>query len=197
MYTILVKEDKSLFATHKETIMQYSNLCDKIRFLVPQIIGENNMSDFSVVVLEYLSPVSHIYRTEYLIRSEELYNDHFQYIFPADTKITAEAGNVELQLTFYNAEMTPDGEVQTPVFKTQVCTINIIPTANWSQYIPSESLTALDQRIAEILVLQNEITEIQTQIMEKQNTLIDDETISDKTTYSSKKIEESINKNFN
>lgn len=194
MYTILLNNDKALIATHKEAIMQYSNLCDEIRFLIPPTVAGNDMSTFSTASLEYLSPVSHIYRTECLTRSEELYNEHFQYVFPVDTKITAEAGNIELQLTFYKAEMTPDGEVQTPVFKTQPCTIKVIPIANWSQYIPSENLTSLDQRIAELLILQNEITEIQTQIMEKQNNLINDEVVSENTTYSSKKIEEFIDK---
>ena len=190
MYTILLTKDKSLTATHKEAIMQYSNFCDEFQFLVPPIIDKNDMTTFDTVMLEYLSPVSHIYRTEFLNRSEELYKEHLQYLLPADTKITAEAGDLELQLTFYKAEMTPDGEVQTPIFKTQSCIVKIIPVANWSQFIASEAFTELDQRIAQLLVLQNEITEIQTQIMEHHDNLIDDDNVSDTSTYSSKKIEE-------
>lgn len=190
MYTILLNEDKALISTHREAIMQYSNLCDKFQFLIPTVIGENDMTAFDTVMLEYLSPVSHIYRTDFLERSDDLYKEHLQYLLPADTKITAEVGDLELQLTFYKAEMTPDGEVQTPIFKTQSCIVKIIPVANWSQFISSEAFTELDQRIAQLLVLQNEITEIQTQIMEHHDNLIDDDNVSDNTTYSSKKIEE-------
>lgn len=192
MYTIVLLDDKKLYASNKETIMQYSNLVDKIQFLVPQEIDENDMTQFTTVQLEYLSPISHLYRQEFLTLSDELYKDNLQYILPVDTKITAEHGDIDLQLSFYRVEMDEDGEVQTFVFKTQPCTIKVVPFANWAQFMPSESLTSLDQRILKLLALQEEITEIQEQIINTQTTLIDDENISDRTTYSSKKIEEFI-----
>lgn len=169
MYTIMLTPDKTLFATKKEAIMQYSNLADKIQFLIPPEISDNDMNSFDTVLLEYLSPISHVYRTEFLKRSDELYKEHLQYVLPVDTKITAEAGDVELQLTFCKADMTANGEVQSPVFKTQSCKISIIPVANWSQFVPSEALTPIDQRIVQLLALQEEITEIQSQIMEQRN----------------------------
>lgn len=193
MYTILLTKDKTLIATQKEAIMQYSNLVDKIQFLVPPMISENDMTTFTTVLLEYISPISKIYRTEMLTVSPEMYKEHLQYLLPVDTKITAENGDIEVHLTFYKTEMTADGEAQVPIFKTQTCKITVIPISNWSQFVPDNMLQPLDQRIAEMLVLQKEITAIQEQIMNYQQNgdlLIDDENISDKTTYSSKKIEE-------
>lgn len=190
MYTILLEDDKSLISTKKEAIMQYSNLVDKIQFLIPLEVSDNDMTTFTSVLLEYMSPISKIYRTEFLQQSSELYNEHLQYILPVDSKITAEAGDVELQLTFYKTVMTEDGEAQVPVFKTQGYKLKIIPVANWSQFVASEFMQPLDQRIAELLVLQEEITAIQDQIMDYQSNLIDDENISEHSTYSSKKIEE-------
>ena len=56
-------------------------------------------------------------------------------------------------------------------------------------------MAALDQRIAQLIALEEEITELQGQIIEHHDNFINDDVISDKTTYSSKKIEEFIDKN--
>lgn len=169
MYTILLTDEKELLATHKEAIMQCSNLCDKLQFLIPLEIADNDMTAFDTVLLEYLSPISHVYRTEFLTKSDEMYKGYIQYILPVDTKITAEKGDVELQLTFLRVEMGDNGEVQSPVFKTQPCKIKIIPIANWSQFLAEESLTQIDQRIVQMLALQEEIAQTQEQLMERYN----------------------------
>lgn len=195
MYTILLTEEKSLIATEKEAIMQASNLVDKLRFLVPFTIGDNDMSTFTKITLEYITPVSREYRVDILQKAEEFYEseagNYFQYILPVNTKLTAEAGDIELQLTFYNMLMTADGEVESPVFKTQPCIVKIIPVANWSQYVASADFTQLDQRILEIMAIQEQINDTQEQIITNgSGAIIDDENISEYTTYSSKKIEE-------
>lgn len=194
MYTILVTHNNELIVTEKQAIMQYSKLVDEIRFLVPPDYGEHDMSKFNAVVIEYLSPVSHIYRTELLQLQEERYKEHLQYILPVDTKITAEAGDVEIQISFLKVEMDTEGHPFERVRKTQPCKVTIHPIANWSQFIADESLTALDQRIVQMQAIQEEITNRQEQLIEQYNSLIDDDNISDKTTYSSKKIEEFIDK---
>ena len=51
------------------------------------------------VVMEYILPVSKKYRTEFLVASEELYKDYVEYTLPFDTKLTSEAGDIEVQLT--------------------------------------------------------------------------------------------------
>lgn len=186
MYTILLRDSKKLTITKKEAIVQYSNLCDKIQFLVAPVIDENNMTEFDTVLLEYLSPLTKLHRTEFLIRSEELYKGYLQYLLPVDTKITAEYGDLELQLTFYSTSMDTEGKVVRKVFKTLPCQVKVFPISNWSNCIPHESLTALDDRISKLLAMEQEITDAQGHIMN----IIDDTTISDKKTYSSKKIEE-------
>ena len=186
MYTILLKDNKKLTVTKKEAIVQYSNLCDKIQFLVAPIIGENNMTEFDTVLLEYLSPLAKIHRTDFLMRSEDLYKGYLQYLLPVDTKITAEHGDLELQLTFYSTDMDIEGNVINRVFKTLPCQIKVFPISNWSNCVSSQTLTALDDRILKLQALQKEITDMQGHIMN----IIDDTTISDKKTYSSEKIEE-------
>lgn len=62
MYTILVTKDNELIATQKQAIMQYSTMIDKLQFLVPPDYEDEDMSTYKVE-MEYLSPVSHIYRS--------------------------------------------------------------------------------------------------------------------------------------
>ena len=193
MYTILVNHDNDLIATQKQAIMQHSKLVDELRFLVPPDYGGLDMEAFHSAMLEYVSPVSKTYRTEYLILQSERYKEHLVYILPVDTKLTAESGEIELQITFTKVELNPDnGQPFERVRKTKPCKINVFPIANWSQFIADESLTALDQRIVQIQAAQEAMNETQKQIMEWQSNIIDDEHVSDKTTYSSKKIEEFI-----
>ena len=193
MYTILVNHDNDLIATQKQAIIQHSKLVDELRFLVPPDYGGLDMGAFNSAMLEYVSPVSKTYRTEYLILQPERYKEHLIYILPVDTKLTAESGEIELQITFTKVELNPDnGQPFERVRKTKPCKINVFPIANWSQFIADESLTALDQRIVQMQAAQEAMNETQKQIMEWQSNIIDDEHVSDKTTYSSKKIEEFI-----
>lgn len=199
MYTITLLNDRRLYGAHKEAIMQYDNMVGKIQFLIPQTYDGNDMRNFTTVSLEYISPISHLYKQEFLTLSEELveYADeqYLEYLLPIGSKMTAEDGDIELQLSFYQVYMDEDGVVQDPVMKTQSCKVKIIPTKNWAQFVPSESMAALDQRIAQLIALEEEITELQGQIIEHHDNFINDDVISDKTTYSSKKIEEFIDKN--
>lgn len=195
MYTIILKNDKGLYASHKETIMQYSNLVDKIQFLVPTQIGDNIMSDFDTVLLEYISPVTKQYKTEFLTLSEELYKGHLQYFLPFDTKITAESGIIEMRLSFYKTTTVDnDGESETSayIFKTQPCHLNVTAVSDWSSFISNDTLSALDKKIVQLIALQKEIEDMQSTISDYQENLINDDIVSEGTTYSSKKIEEFI-----
>ena len=147
MYTILVCEDNSLYGSHKERIMQRSKLVDSMVFIVDPIYKGIDMTNASVV-LEYLLPISKKYETEYLTLSDERYNDCFlQYKLPFDTKITSEHGSVELQLTFAYVDINENGNGIQRVRKTSTTTIEIIPISAWSDIIPDNALSALDQRI--------------------------------------------------
>lgn len=146
MYTILVTDEHELQTTQRERIMQRSKLVDKLHFLVPPTYEDLDMSA-TTVCMEYLTPVSHEYKTEILTCSDDLYKEHLEYILPFDTTLTKEAGSLELQLTFTCVTMDADGNVTQYVRKTSPTTINIIPIAAWSDIIPNSALTALDQRI--------------------------------------------------
>lgn len=147
-YIILVNDDDTLYGSKKERIMQRSKCVDDLVFVVNQTYRDKHDMTKATVMLEYLLPVSKKYETEYLILSDERYNDCFlQYKLPLDTKITSESGSVELQLTFAYADLDENGKGIQRVRKTSPTTINIIPISAWSDIIPDSALSALDQRI--------------------------------------------------
>lgn len=151
MYTILVNDDNTLYGSHKERIMHRSNCVDMLVFIVDPIYKKTHNMTNASVMLEYILPVSRRYKTEFLVLSEDRYNDCFlQYKLPFNTELTSEAGEIELQLTFAYVEMDESGNMIQRVRKTSPTVIEIIPIAAWSDFIPDEALSSLDQRILKL-----------------------------------------------
>lgn len=159
MYTILVNETNELVTSVKERIMQRSKLVDSLHFLVDPIYKGIDMSNFTVM-LEYVMPVSREYKTEVLIKSDELYKSKLEYKLPFDTNLTKEAGEVEMQLTFTRLIMNPDGTNVQQVRKTSKTNVTILPISAWSDLIADSALTALDQRIIQTQAMINQINEV-------------------------------------
>lgn len=159
MYTILVGSDNQLVTSVKERIMQRSKLVDSLQFLVEPIYKGYDMSEFEVM-LEYVLPVSREYKTEVLVKSDELYKDKLQYTLPFDTNLTKEAGKVEMQLTFSKLTLDPDGGNVQQVRKTSKTSVTILPITSWSDIIPDGALGALDQRIIATQAMINQINEV-------------------------------------
>lgn len=150
MYVILVNKDNTLYGSKKERIMQRSKLVDSLVFIVDPIYKGVDITD-ATVLLEYVLPVSREYKTVLLTPLKERYNDCFlQYKLPFDADLTSQAGSLELQLTFVYVEMTPNGTGIQHVRKTSSTTIEIIPVSAWSDIIPDDALSDLDQRLIKI-----------------------------------------------
>ena len=146
MYVILVNDDNTLMATKKQRIMQRSKLVDDLWFLVKPTYNGHDMSLFTAS-LEYLLPVSKKYRHEILTLSPETYNGYLTYLLPVDTELTAEAGEIALQLTFLLADLDENGKPIQRARKVTGTSINVFPIETWSDIIPDSALSALDQRI--------------------------------------------------
>lgn len=149
MYTLLLNESNEIVTTVKERIMQRSKLVDNLHFLVEPSYKGIDMSEFTVM-MEYLMPVSREYKSEILVKSDELYKDMLEYKLPFDTCLTKEAGNIEVQLTFIKVSLDADGQSHQQVRKTGTAVIKIIPISAWSDIVPDSALTALDQRLIKI-----------------------------------------------
>lgn len=146
MYTLLVNDNNEIITTVKERIMQRSKLVDNLHILVNPSYKGLDMSDCTVM-MEYITPVSREYKTEILVKSDELYKEKLEYKLPFDTYLTKEAGKIELQLTFVKLEMDTNGKGTQKVRKAGPATITIVPISAWSNIIPDDALSALDQRL--------------------------------------------------
>ena len=166
LYTILINDDNTLTTSVRERIMQRSKLVDSLHFLCPQTYKELDMADFTVT-LEYILPVSREYKTEELVKSDELYKEMLEYKLSFDTDLTKEAGEIEVKLTFSKVDLDEDGNNIQYVRKISSTTITIVPIEAWCDIIPDKALDAIDQRIiktdAQIKALleANEITRIE------------------------------------
>lgn len=150
-YIILVEQDNSLYGSHKERIMQRSTGIDSLIFIVDPMYRNTHDMTNATVMLEYLLPVSRIYKTEYLALSDERYNNHYlQYKLPFNTNLTSEAGRVELQLTFVYTDLDENGKGVQKVRKTSPTTVEIVPISAWSDIIPDAALSSLDQRLIKL-----------------------------------------------
>jgi len=159
MYTILVNASNELVTTVKERIMQRSKLVDDLHFLVEPTYKGINMSDFTVM-MEYILPISREYKTEILVKSDELYKNQLEYKLPFDTCLTKEAGKIELQLTFSRVILDADGNSIQQVRKTSPVVITIVPISAWSDIIADSALTALDQRLIQVDALLNAVNDM-------------------------------------
>lgn len=150
-YVILVNDDDTLYGSHKERLMQRQKLVNELVFIVDPIYRNTYDMTDATVMLEYVLPVSRRYKTEILELSKERYNDCFlQYKLPFDTQLSSEAGNIELQLTFAWTELDLRGNGIQRVRKTSPTTIEIIPISAWSDIVPDEALSALDERLIKL-----------------------------------------------
>lgn len=166
MYTIFITEDNELNAHVRERIMQRSKLVDNFHFLTAPLYKGQDMSKYTVM-MEYFKPVSKQYKSELLTRSKDLYENCIEYILPLDTELTSEPGTVEIQLTFTYIEMDEDGAVIQRVRKTSPGELKITPIAAWSDFIPDEALSALDQRLLYLLARQQHLEDLQNAYMEE------------------------------
>lgn len=146
MYTFLINEDNTLTASVIERVMERSKQVDSLHFLADTTYKNVDMTEYTVM-LEYVLPISKRYKSEILKRSEELYKNKLEYKLPIDTNLTSEPGDIEIQLTFINVTMGPDGTTVQHVRKVGPGVIHIVSISNWSDIIPDEALGALDQRI--------------------------------------------------
>ena len=175
MYTILVNDDNTLTTSVRERIMQRSKLVDSLHFLVEPTYKELNIADFTVT-LEYVLPISKKYKVETLIRSDELYKERLEYKLPFDTNLTREYGDIEIQLTFTKVDLDEEGKDIQYVRKTSTTSITIVPISAWSDVIPDEALTDLDQKILKTDAQIKELREMQEDILvEKADNLVLDE----------------------
>lgn len=132
--------------TERQRIMQCSKLVDALQIIVPKLYNDLEMANYTAR-LEYLTPINHKHSyVEMEIADADYKTDYLLYKMKIDTNLTSEVGDIQFMMTFIEVSMSDDGTVETPVRKTDVFTMPIIPIADWFS-APDSALSALDQRI--------------------------------------------------
>lgn len=164
MYTLIINNDNSIVATIKTPIMQKSSLVDSIHILVPRMYhGTIDMTDFRVV-MEYVLPVSKKYKYfELELNSDNYDESYLEFVVNGSTEFTSEAGDVKFTITFYKLQTNSDGKVEQLVRKTQEGVIHVNPITIWSDLVPDEALTPLDQRLIALEAMAVQYAELQKQ----------------------------------
>lgn len=172
MYTILITDNNDLIATEKSEITQFSNLVNNIKFLCSPNYYNEDMSSYDTVILEYITPLTKSYRREALVLSNERYKDYLQYILPLDSKITAEYGYVEMQITFKKTDISSETKsIENKIRKTKLYRLKIEAVENWNNYTFDVSENSINSTTSDV---------------------INDQNISNDSTYSSQKIEDNF-----
>lgn len=145
MYVIKMDEAKVLVTTIYASIYEGEKNADVLVFLLPKTNGQVDLANASMF-LRYVSPdgVGH---SEALDMYPLPYSDtYYQYRLSIGSKLTSQAGTVELWLT---AMDTKDDVIM----KTSALMLEIKPAKSIEPYLPSESKDQLEQmegRIAQL-----------------------------------------------
>lgn len=146
MYTIVMRDDKSLRTTQKTTLYQREKLVDKIEFLFPSTYNELDLSDFTIT-LKYVDQ-GNVAHMEILTKDEELYKDYYiRCTLPVDTNLTQFSGDITIRLTLSKVDL----EVRTQyVLHTNETTITILPLSDYYAFVTDETLEYIDQVVASL-----------------------------------------------
>lgn len=145
MYTITMRDDKSLRATKKSTIYQRESLVDKVQILIPLKYEELDLTDFTAV-LKYKDQknVAHV---EVLKKEESLYTEYSKYVFPVDTNLTQFAGDITIRITLSKTDLQNKKQY---VLHTGEIIISILPLEDYYAFVTDESLEHIDQIIGNL-----------------------------------------------
>lgn len=142
MYTVKVNEDNTVSIVAKQRIVQLSKLVDELYFIVPKLYNTYEMKNFEFW-MEFQNPVSHKVNLEQLKLIDENYkNDYLQYTIDFDTNLTAEAGDVPINLKFVNVELTDEGENIQRVRNISPFAVTITAIEDWFS-VPDPALDTL------------------------------------------------------
>lgn len=163
MYTLLIKEDKTVIASNREPIMQREKLVNKLQVICPRIFNGFDITQFDLAML-YRLPISKSLKLEILTLDDSAYKDDYcSYILDIDTDITSECGDVEILFQFMSTELSDTGENIQRVISTQSIYIHICELADWMAlsdpalntlaqlYLNNKNLILAQEQLAQVL----------------------------------------------
>ena len=155
MHTLLINNYNMITTTNAERIVQRTKNAHTIRILVTNEYNGAKMNECSAILF-YRLPISGEWKSFDLTPSEELYKGtHVEYQFTADTWLTKEYGDVQIEVRFYNATMDGHIQINQYVRKATNGIIHISQSQDWASGVADGLLDTLDQRIIQLMMVQN------------------------------------------
>lgn len=143
---ILMKPNKTLVLSKPSKLYQKENAVDNIVVYVPEKYNDFDLKDF-VATMYYTNPGNEAY-SDALIAAEESDKEGFiQYSLPVTTKITSVAGRISLYLSLVHVDLEAGKQY---VLKTSNLDITVETWDDYFKYISNDSLSAIDDKIAEL-----------------------------------------------
>lgn len=127
-----MQKDKSLVVTVPGTLYEKETNVDMIRFLVPPEYDGIEMKDLKAIV-KYTTP-SQEQHCEKLVLKDRIYKGYLDYRLNVDTKMTKDAGDVFLRITFLRLNLTDFEKVAEQVMTTEEIIIPIHPLEHMYHY---------------------------------------------------------------
>lgn len=113
------------------------------------------MNECSAIMF-YRLPISGEWHPFELTPSEELYKGtHVEYQFSADTWLTQEHGDVQIEVRFYKVAMNGQIQIDQYVRKATDGIIHISKSNDWASGVADHLLDTYDQRIIQLMMIQN------------------------------------------
>lgn len=160
MHTLLIGKDNTIITTNAERIIQRSKGANTVQFLVADDYNGKSMKS-CVAVMFYKLPISGEWKSKQLVPEEVLWKDKFvDYRFVIDTDLTVEYGDVIVEVKFYEVSLTGEVNFNQYVRKAIDGIIHISMSKDWASGIADPLLDVFDQRIIQIMALQNQQSEM-------------------------------------
>jgi hypothetical protein len=150
---LLLKSNKALVVTKETKIYQKESLVDNMVIYVPETYNDYDLKLFTATL--FYTNSANVAYSELLTAEEETEKEGFiTYKLPVNTKLTKVAGDVTMYLSLV---WTDEETEQTHVLKSSELTINIAKWNDYFKYIDDDSLTVMDNKIAQMQTMVDEI----------------------------------------
>lgn len=155
MHTMIINDYNIIVTTNAERILQRTKNVHQICIRVKNDYNGMKMNECSAILF-YRLPVSGEWHPFNLTPSEELYKGtHVEYQFSADTWLTQEYGDVQIEIRFYKAELNGYIQIDQYVRKANEGIIHISRSQDYASGVADGLLDTLDQRIIQLMMAQN------------------------------------------
>lgn len=155
MLTLLLKANKRLVISKNARIYQREANIDTFNLYIPEMYDDKDLTECDVI-LQYIDP-GNVAHSETLQKVTELTDDtglikegYMLFWLPLDTKFTAVAGEVKMQLMICRVDEENNQKI---VMRSSELTLTIMKVSDYFAYVDDASLSAIDNKIAQLTEL--------------------------------------------